>query len=117
MKNSELRGYGHQIGNLVPCCRSCNSKKGSKDWQQFIDHHVTQATNRRQIQAKLTNYLAKYAKLIDIDQIKREAPDEWLRYLAVKEQILALMKEADMIAGAIRKRLRQEPDELTTRAE
>lgn len=107
VKNSELRGYGHQIGNLVPCCRSCNSKKGSKDWQQFIEHHVMQTTNRQQIQAKLTAYLRKYAKLIDIDQIKREAPDEWLRYLAAKEQILALMKEADMIAGAIRKRLCQ----------
>lgn len=30
VKNSQLRGYGHQIGNLIPCCRSCNSKKDLK---------------------------------------------------------------------------------------
>ena len=24
VKDSKLNGYGHQIGNLVPCCRDCN---------------------------------------------------------------------------------------------
>ena len=31
VKDSELNGYGHQIGNLVPCCGGCNSSKGNKD--------------------------------------------------------------------------------------
>lgn len=114
VKNSQLRGYGHQIGNLIPCCRSCNSKKGSKDWRQFIEHHVTEETNRTQIQIKLSQYLTRYAKVIDIDQIKRELPDEWLRYLAVKEQILALMKEADTIANRIRQSCHQEAEQLGT---
>ena len=39
VKNNELRGYGHQIGNLVPCCKECNSKKGSKDYKVFIHEH------------------------------------------------------------------------------
>lgn len=41
VKDAQLRGYGHQIGNLVPCCRDCNSKKGSKDWRQFIEFRDT----------------------------------------------------------------------------
>jgi hypothetical protein len=114
VKNSQLRGYGHQIGNLIPCCRSCNSKKGSKDWRQFIEYHVTEETNRTQIQTKLSQYLTRYAKVIDIDQIKRELPDEWLRYLTVKEQILALMKEADTIANRIRQSFHQEAEQPGT---
>src|SRR5687767_8294859 len=43
VKDSELRGYGHQIGNLVPCCKSCNSKKGSKDWKLFLRERVRDA--------------------------------------------------------------------------
>ena len=35
VQNSELAGFGRQIGNLVPRCRHCNSRKGSKDWQRF----------------------------------------------------------------------------------
>jgi len=28
-------GYGNRIFNLVPACRTCNEKKGSKDWRVF----------------------------------------------------------------------------------
>ena len=36
VENAELRGFGHQIGNLVPCCRACNSSKGAKDWEDYL---------------------------------------------------------------------------------
>jgi len=39
VKSGELRGFGHQIGNLVPCCKKCNSKKGSKEFDKFITQY------------------------------------------------------------------------------
>ena len=32
----EYSGYGHVLGNLVPCCKDCNSKKGNKNWKDFL---------------------------------------------------------------------------------
>src|SRR5436189_5787860 len=28
--DGRFSGYGHVIGNLVPCCSTCNSRKGNK---------------------------------------------------------------------------------------
>lgn len=41
VKDSQLNGYGHQIGNLVPSCRACNSSKGNKDWREFLRSRIT----------------------------------------------------------------------------
>jgi len=27
----------HRLGNLVPSCKDCNSKKGAKDFREFLD--------------------------------------------------------------------------------
>src|SRR5688500_8882640 len=40
VKNSSFSGFGHQIGNLIPCCKDCNSKKGSKDWRVFVEQKI-----------------------------------------------------------------------------
>ncbi len=37
VKAGKPNGYGHQIGNLVPCCRDCNSQKGGKPFREFIN--------------------------------------------------------------------------------
>jgi RNA polymerase subunit RPABC4/transcription elongation factor Spt4 len=103
VKNSQLRGYGHQIGNLVPCCRDCNSNKGSKDWQEFIDIKVTDEEQRKTIKARVKAYLERFAKPVDIERIKTEMPQEWARYGSVKERIFELMKAADKIAEKIRR--------------
>jgi hypothetical protein len=33
----EFSGHGHHIRNLVPCCRKCNERKGSKPWREFLE--------------------------------------------------------------------------------
>ena len=33
VKDGNLRGYGRQLGNLVPCCKNCNSSKGGKTFK------------------------------------------------------------------------------------
>ena len=101
VKNSQLRGYGHQIGNLVPCCKDCNSKKGSKEWQQFLETEIKDEQDRNLILRRLRLYL-RYAKPIDIKKIKTEMPAEWQRYESIKDKILELMRQADKVADKIR---------------
>ena len=105
VKDAQLRGYGHQIGNLVPCCRYCNSKKGSKDWRQFIESEIRDEGLRKALIARLETYLNRFATPIDIEQIEKSAPDDWAKYASIKNQIFELMIEADKVAERIRRRL------------
>lgn len=34
--DGRLSGYGNTPDNLVPCCSSCNSSKGSRKWDQWM---------------------------------------------------------------------------------
>ena len=106
VKDSQLRGYGHQIGNLVPCCKNCNSKKGSKDWQQFIQSEIRDEQRRTVVEARMSQYLERYAKPVDIDQMKKEMPQDLAKYTELRDKIFELMKEADRIAEKIRKSAR-----------
>src|SRR5207245_323792 len=36
VKDGRYSGYGHVLGNLIPCCGDCNSEKGNKDWKMFL---------------------------------------------------------------------------------
>lgn len=36
VRNNEPTGYGTDPGNLVPCCKKCNTPKGNMDWEDFI---------------------------------------------------------------------------------
>ena len=102
VKNSEFRGFGHQIGNLVPCCKRCNSKKGSKDWRKFIQIEITDELERGKLEEQLEKHIQTYAKYLDLDQIKQKIPQELVRYNELKEQIFNLMREADEVAQMIR---------------
>jgi hypothetical protein len=103
VKDSQLRGYGHQIGNLIPCCRDCNSEKGSRDWQEFIAAKIIDEDKQKEVTARVQAYLEQNAKPVDIEKIKTDMPEEWARYANAKEQIFELMKEADKIAEKIRR--------------
>lgn len=36
VNGTTFSGFGHQINNLLPCCKDCNSTKGNKDWKLFL---------------------------------------------------------------------------------
>ena len=36
IRDNEPTGYGTDPGNLVPCCRKCNTPKGNMDWEDFM---------------------------------------------------------------------------------
>jgi hypothetical protein len=99
---SQLHGYGHQIGNLVPCCRACNSRKGNKDWQAFLLSAIPDAVKRQQVKELLANYLRTFAAEVDLRQTQERYPSEWQRYNQIKDEIITLMAEADKLAERLR---------------
>jgi hypothetical protein len=97
----EFRGYGHQIGNLVPCCGPCNSKKGAKDWEIHLKGQSTEQVFevRRKV---IADYAGKYAAVVDPERALNLHPDDWKRFIEIRDQILSLMREADEIAKGLR---------------
>lgn len=104
VEKGNFRGYGHIIGNLVPCCKQCNSAKGSKSWREFVKDS--------QIEKVLEQYVKTYAQSVDLAQVD---PQLVADYTNLKEQILELMKEADKIAAEIRKRLQEQREHHSPR--
>jgi hypothetical protein len=96
----EFRGNGHQIGNLVPCCGPCNSKKGGKDWQVHLESEIT-AVDFEDRRKAIADYARKYAVVVATGAAAKLCPAEWKSYIEIREQILGLMKEADKIAAGL----------------
>jgi hypothetical protein len=102
VKDSELRGYGHQVGNLVPCCRACNSSKGNRDWREFLRASGRDEADCARIERMLTEYLHTFAVEVDLGRVRYEHPTEWQIYTEIKDRILELMAEADIVAERLR---------------
>lgn len=103
VKNSTFSGFGHVVGNLVPCCKSCNQKKGNKSYEDYFAipeiNLLPGATLR---QAALKNYIEKYSEYFEKNSVPAH-PDKIKRLELVKEKILLLLKEGDKITEEIRK--------------
>jgi hypothetical protein len=102
VKDSELNGYGHQVGNLVPCCRACNSLKGNRDWREFLLFAIPDQPRREQVEQMLAEYLRTFATEVDLSRAQAEHPQEWEQYARIKRQIIELMAEADRLAEQLR---------------
>ena len=101
VKNSELTGYGHQVGNLVPSCCTCNSRKGNRNWREFLRSAVPDP-KREQLESVLEEYLHRYAAEVDLSRARAQHPQEWEQYAKIKGQIIELMREADRLAERLR---------------
>ncbi|MFA5133936.1 MAG: hypothetical protein WC459_04005 [Patescibacteria group bacterium] len=102
VKDYQFSGYGHVIGNLLPCCKKCNSEKGNKNWQDFLETKKI-STSRVKI---LSAYFDKYLpSIIDYDQIKKICPVEIKRLQEIKDEIYKLMREADVVAVKVREKI------------
>ena len=105
VKNGDLRGYGHQIGNLVPCCKQCNSKKGSKEFSIFIRESDRISKNKEELIHLLTTYQKNFAVEIDLQSLENELPNEFSEFNRIKSEIFELMKRADIVAAKLRENI------------
>ena len=101
VKAGKLNGYGHQIGNLVPCCRDCNSQKGGKLFREFVNTNAKLTeTEKSNLIHRLETHLA-LAKPIQPSNLSPEGQDALGKFLALQTQILGLMEEADKYAQVL----------------
>lgn len=105
VKNGELRGYGHPVGNLVPCCKKCNSKKGSKEFDKFINEYDKIYFDKTELIELLSQYQRKFAKEINLEFLKNKSPNEYNDFQEVKKEIFNLMEKADVLAKKLRKNI------------
>lgn len=102
VKAGKLNGYGHQIGNLVPCCRDCNSQKGGKPFREFINANAKlKEFEKSNLIKRLEAHLA-LAKPIRPSNLSPEGQDALAKFLTLQTQILGLMEEADKYAQVLR---------------
>jgi len=105
VRNREFSGHGHRLGNLLPCCKPCNSAKGNRSWADFMatlascSAHVTRT-------AAIRRYLETYTVRDDLDP---NVP-EMVQLLEIRDLVLLLMKKGDDLAATIRERARGEAD-------
>jgi hypothetical protein len=104
VKDYQFSGYGHVIGNLLPCCKKCNSEKGNKNWVEFLNTKTTSASRTKMLSAYFNKYLPT---IIDYDRIKKLCPAEINKLQKIKDNIFELMKEADVIAAKVREKIKK----------
>ena len=98
VKDSVFSGAGHRLGNLVPCCKQCNSSKGNKRWDVFLRTlHSDPAT----LSAKAQTIQVYIDRLFVSDALPTDSP-EYRELLEVRQEILNLMNRADTLAQTIR---------------
>lgn len=100
VENGELRGYGHQIGNLVPCCKDCNSKKGGKPFRDYVETLAISNSEKNNLICRLEKHLS-LANKIDADE-RTEVMEAKNNYYAIRLKILKLMQDADQAVQIIR---------------
>lgn len=105
VKDSHFSGHGHRLGNLLPCCKACNSAKGNKNWRRYLEE-----MNRPDRIASIENYLNCYGMN---DQLPEQSC-AYKRLLEIRSEVLKLLTEADVLANHPRwsglKRFIQTPD-------
>ncbi len=107
-------GYGHAMDNLLPCCRSCNSSKGNRHWQTFLRAIITDDTLYNAKVEQLRVFFERYQQPpLDQSAIEQLCPAEMQQLQEVQRRILELMKEADIIAGNIRRNVQEHLQQVT----
>lgn len=101
VKGGESNGYGHHIGNLVPCCRDCNSSKGGKSFETYVDS-LERLTHEQR--GELKARLRAHSALNRTDWPLPSMNERVLlkKYRGIQEQVQALLQEADACATEIR---------------
>ena len=105
VKNGEFSGYGHQLGNLLPCCKQCNSAKGNKDWGVFLESIIEDETELLDRKERISRYIRENS--VQITSLLNELTEELKEYNSIKNRIFKLMIEGDRVAGDIRSKAKK----------
>lgn len=104
----EFSGHGHHIRNLVPCCRTCNERKGQRHWRDWlasvgVDDEAERADRIERFLTPLES------QQVAPEQFQRLAGKEMARYLEIRQLVFDLLQEADGLAASIRQKTGARP--------
>ncbi|MBX2982966.1 MAG: HNH endonuclease [Flavobacteriales bacterium] len=104
VSKSSFSGHGHQINNLIPCCKDCNSAKGNKEWNVFLQ--IKNLDTQERID-RITNYInhnyIDAKNLLQTEDFKADLTE----FNEIKEQVFQLLKKGDQKAKVIRDKIRK----------
>lgn len=100
VEDGEFSGFGHQIQNLLPCCKPCNSRKGNRDWKQFFDALGDSGEWRTGRRVAIESHVS--GARCDVDRLK--ADPQYKQYEQLRELVIKQLKEADSMACELRNR-------------
>jgi len=99
VRNSTYTGHGHVIGNLVPCCNSCNETKGKKLWRDWA---VERGTSEDQVR-RIAEYELLAPPTVSEADLKALYPDLMAAYESLRLHTRDLMKTADHLAREVQR--------------
>jgi hypothetical protein len=98
VKASVFSGAGHRLGNLLPCCKPCNSSKGNKRWDLFLQTLHPESPKLAEKTVVIQGYLDEFF----VEDVPPADLPEYRELLKIKSEILELMGRADALATKIR---------------
>ncbi len=101
VKDKKFSGFGHRIGNLLPCCKTCNSKKGNKGWRIFLSSLPMPDPLRKERESRIDTYLNRYCCM---DAIPEHLP-EYQELQELRRKVLELFHKADELASVVRSKV------------
>lgn len=97
VSKSEFSGAGHRISNLVPCCKPCNSSKGNRNWELFLEaissNNADFVKRRDIIRSHVSNMPNDMVPIND---------SKYCDLRRIRDEVLGLLKKADVLAQEIR---------------
>lgn len=108
VKDQQFSGFGHTIGNLLPCCKQCNSSKGNRNWREFVSSRLIDESQRAAKINQLERYFSRYLenKYLAQAEIERICPEEMSQLREAQDKIVALMEHSDKIAIVLREKIK-----------
>jgi hypothetical protein len=108
VRDQQFSGFGHTVGNLLPCCKQCNSSKGNKNWREFVSFIIKEESQRVEKISQLERYFSRYLDNHNLaqDEIERICPDEMRQLREAHDKIIALMEYSDKVAVVLREKIK-----------
>jgi 5-methylcytosine-specific restriction endonuclease McrA len=103
VQDTEFSGHGHRLGNLLPCCKPCNSSKGNQGWREYLRRLNIPEKARSDRECRIEAYLEKYGL---IDEVPEHLP-EYQELLDLRRQVREIFKRADALAEVIRRKVKK----------
>ena len=102
--DKRFSGYGNRIFNLVPACRTCNEKKGSKHWRVFAK---IVAADFAAVERRLAAVEKRFdAEKYSWERILKRHPELAAEYEKAQAELRTKLVELDALADRIRQAIR-----------